>query len=185
MNLSLIELTIFIIASIFVIAISWRTLFNCKSHGFYRFLSWECILLLFTFNYKFWFVNPFSLNQIISWLFLIYSLILLIPGLYLMKVLGKSQFDDRSELYKFEKTSKLIENGVFKFVRHPMYGSLLFLTWGILFKRQTSFLLIISIISTILLIITAKIEEKENVIFFGEKYNKYMKRSKMFIPYIF
>ncbi len=179
------ELIVFIIASIFIIAISWRTIFRFKSYGFYRFLSWECILLLLTFNYKFWFADPLSVFQILSWIFLINSLILIIPSIYLLKKLGNAIFDERSTLYKFEKTTNLIDDGIFKFVRHPMYGSLLFLTWGMLFKRPIPFLIIISIFSTIFLFITAKIEEKENIKFFGHKYKVYIKRSKMFIPYIF
>ena len=87
-------------------------------------------------------------------------------------------------LYTFEQTSELIETGIFKYVRHPFYGSLIFLTWGIFFKEPGIELLIISILASISFFITAKIEEKENIAFFGEKYKYYMKRSKMFVPYI-
>jgi hypothetical protein len=46
---------LFGILSLPVIIISWRTLFNIKSHGFYRFIGWECIIWLFVHNYTFWF----------------------------------------------------------------------------------------------------------------------------------
>jgi len=34
---------IFGVLSLFIILASWRTLFDIKSHGFYRFFSWECM----------------------------------------------------------------------------------------------------------------------------------------------
>jgi protein-S-isoprenylcysteine O-methyltransferase Ste14 len=100
--------------------------------------------------------------------------------------MGKpSQERTDDSLYTFEKTSELIESGIFKYIRHPLYGSLLFLTWGVFFKNPVVELLIIACISSIALVITAKIEEKEDIAYFGNKYREYMKRSKMFIPYLF
>ena len=185
-GLTTIYIIIFSILSIPIFLFSIRTIFNVKSHGFYRFFSWECILWLLINNYRYWFFNPLSTKQILSWLLLIYSLILVIPGFILMKKLGNPKANRKSaELFKFEKTTELIETGLFKYVRHPLYGSLLFLTWGIFFKNTTNVLLIVSMISSVFLFITAKIEEKENIEFFGEDYREYMKRSKMFIPYLF
>jgi protein-S-isoprenylcysteine O-methyltransferase Ste14 len=39
--------------------------------------------------------------------------------------------------------------------------------------------------ATIFLILTAKIEEVENIAYFGEEYRAYMQKTRMFIPYIF
>ena len=185
-GLTAIHIIGFGILSIIVFIFSWRTIFDVKSHGFYRFFSWECILWLFINNYRFWFRNPFGFKQIISWLFLFFSSYLVIYGVMLMKQKGKPNVDRKEDnLYEFENTTELIETGIFKYIRHPLYSSILFLTWGILFKNTTNVLLIVSIISSIFLYITAKIEEKENIEFFGEDYSDYIKRSKMFIPYLF
>jgi protein-S-isoprenylcysteine O-methyltransferase Ste14 len=182
----MIEYICFGALSVPLILISRRSLLNPKSHGFYRFFSWECILLLLIVNYKYWFVNPLGTAQIFSWIFLIYSLILLIPGITLMKKIGKPATDRQDHtLHKFEKTTELIETGIFKYVRHPLYGSLLFLTWGICLKNSVLSLIVISILSSIFLFVTAKIEERENIGFFGERYIDYIKRSKMFVPYLF
>jgi protein-S-isoprenylcysteine O-methyltransferase Ste14 len=102
-----------------------------------------------------------------------------------MKKLGKPQGDrSGNALYSFEKTSELVQSGIFKYIRHPMYGSLLFLTWGVCLKNPEIILIFISVLSSIFLYITAKTEEKEDVKFFGEEYKKYIKKTKMFIPYI-
>jgi protein-S-isoprenylcysteine O-methyltransferase Ste14 len=103
-----------------------------------------------------------------------------------MKTKGKADTSrEDNSLYAFERTTELIETGLYKYIRHPLYGSLVFLTWGIYFKNVASVqLLIVSVLATIFLFATAMIEEKENIKFFGEKYRDYMKRSKMFVPYI-
>jgi len=180
------KLIIFGILSLAIILISWRTLFNTKSHGFYRFFGWECMAWLFATNYKWWFVNPFSINQIISWILLIYSVYLVIAGMILIKNVGKpSSIRDEKNLFGFEKTTELIDTGVFRHIRHPLYASLIFVTWGICLKNSTIELSIIAYISTVLFYITSQYDEKECILYFGEKYKNYMKRTKMFIPFIF
>ncbi len=60
---------LFVILSVPVIFLSRQSIFRINTHGFYRFFNWECILWLFASNVRFWFVNPFSLNQLFSWFF--------------------------------------------------------------------------------------------------------------------
>jgi protein-S-isoprenylcysteine O-methyltransferase Ste14 len=183
--INMLKIIAFVILTIPVVYISRKALFIINSHGFYRFLSWECILWLAVNNIIYWFQDPFSWHQIVSWLLLLYSLFPLIIGILTMKKFGKAQEtrEDKS-LYKFEKTTELIEKGIFKYIRHPLYSSLVFLTWGIFFKNMTYLLFIISLASTFFLFMTARMDEKENIVYFGEKYKDYMKRTKMFVPYI-
>jgi protein-S-isoprenylcysteine O-methyltransferase Ste14 len=44
--------------------------------------------------------------------------------------------------------------------------------------------LLLAIASSIFLILTANKEEKENLEFFGEEYQKYMENTTMFIPFV-
>ena len=177
---------IFLLLSIPVIFISLRTIFYPGSHGFYRFLSWECILWLLANNYSFWFTDPFSLKQIVSWLMLIYSIYPLISGIVLLKKAGKSDnWRKEEELFDFEKTTELIETGIFKYIRRPLYSSLLFLSWGTYFKNTDMNLFIVAVASSVFLYLTARMDEKECKVYFGEKYNDYIIRSKMFIPFLF
>ena len=180
------KIILFIILSIPVIIISWRSLFSLKSHGFYRFVSWECIIWLFTSNYPFWFEDPLSLQQIFSWIFLLASAYTIIAGVITLKRKGKAGKDrDDSNLYTFEKTSELVDTGIYKYIRHPLYASLLYLTWGICLKNPTLVLLLVSVASSVSLLITALFDEKECTEVFGEEYREYMKRSKRFVPFVF
>lgn len=169
-----------------MIIISRKTIFNPGSHGFYRFFSWECIIWLLASNYSYWFVNPFSINQLIAWGLLVISIYMVLAGVIMLKK-GRKRDNNRSDtaLYEFEKTSELIETGIYKYIRHPMYSSLLFLTWGIFFKHPDIELLIISVLSSLFLLQTANMDEKECLTYFGDKYSAYMKRTKHFIPFIF
>ena len=174
------------ILSLPIIALSLRTLTKLKSHGFYRFFCWECILWLLISNLKYWFADPFCIRQLIAWFLLFVALYLIIAGVILLRKFGKPNKNrDGSELYSFEKTSELIDTGLYKYIRHPLYASLLFLTWGVLLKQITVPLALISLVATLFLLLTAIFDEKECLKYFGAKYQGYMKRTKRFIPFIF
>jgi protein-S-isoprenylcysteine O-methyltransferase Ste14 len=180
------NLILFLVLSVPVIIVSWRSLFSFRNHGFYRFFSWECILWLFVCNYRYWFTYPFNLRQIIAWVLLITAAYVVIAGVMKMKKAGKAQKSrDEKELFAFEKTTELVDTGIFKYIRHPLYASLLYLTWGIFFKNTTISTFAVSVLSSVFLYITARFDEKECTAYFGEKYREYMTRSKMFIPFVF
>jgi protein-S-isoprenylcysteine O-methyltransferase Ste14 len=137
-------------------------------------------------NYKYWFEYLFSFNQIFSWILLLISAYLVIAGVILMKKYGKQgKAREDKTLYQFEQTTELIDSGIFRFIRHPMYSSLIFLTWGIFLKNPTWILFVVAILSSLFLYITAILEERECIDYFGDKYKEYRKRSKMFIPFMF
>lgn len=169
-----------------VIIASRRSILNVKSHGFYRFFAWEGMIWLFASNYKYWFHDPFSPRQIISWSLLLVSAYMAITGYLILRNKGKAGAGrEDTALFQFEKTTELVTDGIFRYIRHPLYSSLIILTWGILLKRPDAVLVIVSFISSFLLYLTSKTDEKECIIFFGDKYRVYMSRTRMFIPFIF
>ena len=181
------EAWIFVLGSAVIIYISRKSLGSPQSHGFYRFLAWECILGLFLLNMKFWFVEPFAWNQIIAWTLLFVSFIPLGFGVHFLRTRGRQAENREGDpaLYGFEKTTNLVTSGIYKYIRHPLYCSLLLLTWGIFFKHITLTVSTLAVTATVFLVLTAKADEAECTRFFGSQYQDYMKRSKMFIPYIF
>lgn len=140
---------------------------------------------MFVLNVNYWILDPFGLKQIISWLLLIISLVLIYQGVQSFRRKGRIDRErDDPTLVGIEKTTEIVTTGVYKYIRHPFYSSLLFLAWGIAFKRITWVELVLAIITSILLTITAKKEEKENIEYFGEQYEEYMKQTKLFVPYL-
>lgn len=173
----MVRLLIFIILSIGLIIWSWKSLWNRQVHGFYRFFAFESILALILVNTKDWFTNPFSVIQIISWTLLLGSIIMAIQGFYLLNKIG------RPRLW-IEETTILVKTGIYKYIRHPLYSSLIILSWGA-FLKDTSFLpLILAILATIFSVATAIVEEKENLQRFGKEYAFYMKSTKRFLPFL-
>jgi len=180
------RIIVFFLASIFLIAVSRKSVLHPGAHGFYRFFAWECMLALMLINVPYWFKDPLALRQVASWLCLCISLFLVAHGVYLLKLVGKpsrERADDR--LIAFEKTSALVTVGAYKYIRHPLYSSLLFLTWGILLKHLSWPGLALALFSTLFLFLTAQCDEAECLDHFGDAYRTYMRGTKRFIPFLF
>ena len=185
-SIPIIRIAIFIAASIVIIVLSRRSLRNPRSHGFYRFFAFEAILIIILINIPHWIKNPLSPRQILSWILLIASLAFLIHGIYLLRKLGGSApREDSPETFAFENTTHLVTEGIYKYIRHPLYSSLLLLAWGGYLKHFTITGTIAAIVATAALIATAKMDERECLVTFGSGYAAYMKQTKMFIPYVF
>lgn len=176
----------FAMVSIFITVLSWRSLHNPRFHGFYRFFAFEAILILILLNIPFWIKNPFSPLQLASWFLLVFSGFLVIQGFYLLHKLGGYEpRENSSETFAFEDTANLITQGIYRYIRHPLYSSLLFLAWGAYLKHISLYGTIAVLFATAALIITAKMEERENLSSFGPEYATYIKKTKMFVPFIF
>ena len=185
-SISIAQLVVFILGTTFIVFLSKRSLQSFKHHGFYRFFVFEFTLALILLNIPHWFDYPFSLQQIVSWILLIYSGSLIIQSVYYFQKYGGSKQRGENTLnFKFEDTTLLIQEGIYKYIRHPMYGSLLFLDLGAMFKNITVITISLAAAAIIFVVLTGKMEEKENIIFFGADYEEYIKKTKMFIPYIF
>ena len=167
--------------AVFILLSGLLLLFTLKRpyhHRFYRFFAFECVLGLVLRQAEHWFVNPVSPIQTISWLFLAASIFLAMHAIRQLKVLGAPVED-------IEDTTRLVTQGAYRFIRHPLYGSLLLLGVGAVLKH-------IDIVSFLLLCVlagfitaTARVEEKENLVRFGDAYRRYMRQTKMLIPFIF
>ena len=66
-----------------------------------------------------------------------------------------------------------------------MYSSLLLLAWGAFLKHISLFSVVVVGATSLLLYATARAEERENLAFFGGVYREYMKRTRMFLPFLF
>jgi protein-S-isoprenylcysteine O-methyltransferase Ste14 len=174
----MLKLVLFIVFTVPLLLFSWPFLRNWRTHGFYRFFAFEIILLLIISNIDHWFSNPLSLNQVASWIIMTGAFILAVHGFYLLRVIGQPRGD-------FEHTTRLVIVGAYRYIRHPLYGSLLFLVWGIFLKDLSLLGFLLAAIGTVFLFATARIEESENLARFGNDYAEYMKSTRMFIPFLF
>jgi protein-S-isoprenylcysteine O-methyltransferase Ste14 len=86
---------------------------------------------------------------------------------------------------KDEGKGQLVTTGIYRYIRHPLYASLLALVWGTALKRPAAAALLLGLGATILLTVTAKLDEAECRRYFGEDYVRYMAHSRMFVPFLF
>ena len=137
-------------------------------------------------NQPVWFDQPFSGLHCLSWMMLVISIVLVVNGTGLLSRMGgQSRRHSAPENLSFENTQYLVRDGLYRYIRHPMYTSLLFLAWGAFVKPIDLLTLIAVGLVTVELILTARVEETENVTFWGSGYPAYKRRSKMFIPFFF
>ncbi|MGY4829994.1 methyltransferase family protein [Sphaerotilaceae bacterium SBD11-9] len=180
------EWTLFAVGSAFFVYVSRHALRNPRAHGFYRFFAWEMMLALVLINFPRWTADPFSPRQIASWLLLLLSVVLVVEALKLLKQIGRpGEARPDAELFAFEKTSALVTSGIFRFIRHPMYAALLYLTWGAYLKDITLASTLLAGGASIALLITALRDEAECLQHFGNEYARYMRTSKRFVPFVF
>ena len=180
----MLKLIAFAVLSACLMYISWDSLRTPRSPGFYRFFAWEMIVALFLLNMDAWFRNPFSWHQVVSWFLLIVCIIPLAFGVHSLTSQGRpaKHREAAPQLLAFEKTTTLVTTGIYHYIRHPLYSSLLFLVWGIFFKIPTWFGTLLASAATLFLVATAKADEAESIRFFGPAYEAYMKQTKMFLP---
>ena len=189
-EMDVLRVILFVSLSAALAYVSRASMKHTRSHGFYRFFAWECILVLFFLNFisfQQWFGAPLSVRQLISWFLLIAGIVPAAYGVHLLRTQGKpdARRPDDAPLIWIEKTTQLVTSGAFKYIRHPLYSSLLLLAWGVFFKHPSWLGGGVALSATGFLVATAKVEEAENVRYFGAAYRAYMQHTKMFIPFVF
>jgi protein-S-isoprenylcysteine O-methyltransferase Ste14 len=184
---TLVRVAIFFAASGAFILLSWRPLRDLRSHGFYRFFAFELLSALILLNVPMWFRDPLSARQLVSWFLGAVSIGLAIEGFRLLRVIGRpAPTDARSANLPFENTTTLVTVGAYRFIRHPMYASLLALVWCAFLKNPSAIgSIVLAPIASGFLVATSVAEERENLASFGAAYAAYMKRTRRFVPFLF
>jgi protein-S-isoprenylcysteine O-methyltransferase Ste14 len=80
---------------------------------------------------------------------------------------------------------KLVTNGIYKYIRHPLYtfGSSLFISFGMI--ADNWFIALLGVLAFIGMAIRTPKEEANLIEKFGDEYREYMKRTGRFLPKLF
>ena len=134
----MLRIAIFLAVSARIVALSRRSLTDPCSHGFYRFFVFELLTALILLNAPVWFHEPLSPPQVVSWSLGLGSIALAFEGFRLLHAIGRPSAEGGNETdLGFEKTTNLVTVGAYRFIRHPLYASLLLLTWCAFFKSPS------------------------------------------------
>ena len=189
----MLQAALFVAGSAALVYVSRKPLLAPGAHGFYRFFAWEAILALILWNLPVWFHDPFRPVQLASWVLLVLSIYPVVAGVRLLRGVGRAGArpsvpgTDRiaDANYAFENTSQLVRVGIYRFIRHPLYASLLYLAWGVYLKRPASLPgLGLVVAASACLWLTARADEEECKRVFGSDYADYMRQTRMFVPYV-
>jgi protein-S-isoprenylcysteine O-methyltransferase Ste14 len=173
----ILKIVIFIAVTIVIVLKFRKELFAFKRHGPYMFAAAESLLVLFILNGGSMFQNPFATRQLVSWILMLISAGLAIFGFYALKKYGEAVAD-------WEDTTRVVHEGVFRYIRHPLYASLMFLAGGMLLK-EVSLPGISAFLATFgFLVAASRAEELENLAKFGDEYWQYMLYTKRYVPLI-
>lgn len=171
--------------TVFLAYVSRRSLARPRTHGFYRFFAWEALLALFLLNVPHWIDQPFCPRQLVSWVLITASAALALAGAHALVVHGRpGPQRTEPELYAFERTSRLVTRGVFRYVRHPLYSSLLCLAWGVYLKWPDRAGLALAAATSLFLWLTTRRDEDECRRTFGAAYDAYSARTRRFLPFL-
>jgi len=84
---------------------------------------------------------------------------------------------------KMKENAELITKGIYAYIRHPMYLSVILMMFGVLVSSQTLLEALLFALLIVVLLLKAK---KEEAIWSqeSEEYIAYKKRTKLFLPFI-
>ena len=174
----MIKIVILAVVTAFLLVVTIVGAREKRTWAWARFAAFELNIVLIVLNAEYWFDDPFSALQIVSWISLAASIATVLIGVRRLQTMGKPDGH-------FERTTALVTEGIYRYIRHPMYASLIYLTIGSCLKHPTLPVIVLSIVSIVAATLTAKIEEKDSLVKFGDEYREYMKKTKMFAPYLF
>ncbi len=135
------------------------------------------LLALVLLNLPPWFRESFCPRQWASWILLAASAAMAGTGFRTLIKLGRPRGH-------IDRTTVFVVRGVYRFIRHPLYASLILLAWGVQLKETSPSATVLALAATVLIFVMAKVEEGENRRKFGAAYARYVRRSRMFVPFI-
>ncbi|MGA9062473.1 MAG: hypothetical protein WB341_12490 [Terracidiphilus sp.] len=183
----MLRIALFSAASIALLPLSWHSLRHPRAHGFYRFFAFELLLALILLNAPLWFRDPFSARQWAAWCLGAASIGLAVEGFRLLHLIGRPGPGAAGGAnLPFENTTTLVKVGAYRWIRHPLYASLLALALCAYLKDPLGpWSISLTLAASSFLLATAISEEQENIRRFGAAYTSYMGSTKRFIPFVF
>ena len=146
-----------------------------ESHGFYMFFAFEALLVLGYLNFQL--SGTFNGLRILSVILLVSSGLIAFSGFYGLKRYGQPEKN-------WENTTRLIQAGIFRWIRHPLYTSLMLLALGFLLNHLSFGAASAFGVAFVSLFLASRIEEKENTEKFGDDYRRYQRKTKGYLPFL-
>jgi len=147
----------------------------------------EKILLVLVGGYVIGNLIGFVIFPFNNLLFQMIGFILVIIGFTEAIIARKTLDDNWTECHEYQvkKNHELITNGIYRYVRHPIYSAALLMVSGALLVSGSFTFIFGLIIIFIACEVSAQREEKILTKNFDKKYIEYKKTTKKFIPFVY
>lgn len=126
-------------------------------------------------------ILPFTDNLVtlsIGFIFLVFGVYISISGREALGTNWTAGYE-----YQIKRDHLLIKEGIYKYIRHPIYTGMLLIFFGAEIIIQ-SYLFLFVVLIFLQFLYWARREEILLTYHFGKEYKIYMKSSKMFIPFV-
>jgi len=156
--------------------------------------DWAAIACLLTFStgviviiFDFWKIQHLSFqinfSAIIGFLLLILGVPLRVAS---RKKLRKAGFNLlSSSRLQIVKNHQLITNGIYKYIRHPLYLGGITRNIGLALLFSSIYGLVAMIFCNVFYLFRIQVEERMLINEFGNEYKEYRKRTRKIIPYLY
>jgi protein-S-isoprenylcysteine O-methyltransferase Ste14 len=168
---------IFILLSFLIFLRFRKGIFAFREHEPYMFAAAQGLLVLLFINGGVLLENPFTPRRIFSWSLLLVSAAMAMAGFYGLRRHGQA-------VQNWENTTRLVRKGVFRYIRHPLYASLMVLATGILSNDLSWRAAAACTFTLCFLVAASRVEEGKNAAKFGEEYQRYQGETKRYFPFI-
>lgn len=172
-----VKVMVYLFFAILIVIYFRSALRSVRSHGFYVFFGFESLLALIFLNIEFWSSHNVSWLGILNHVLMAAAAFIALSSFYGLKKHGKPEEG-------WEETTVLITQGIFKYIRHPLYSSLMLASLGVLLKHFSLAAGFVFLFAVGSLFAASLVEEKENLEKFGNLYHRYKKGSKRFVPFL-
>jgi protein-S-isoprenylcysteine O-methyltransferase Ste14 len=177
----MLSIMIWFVGAIGLAGYSWRSFADLRSSRFARFIAEVVLWALLVMSASGWFRYVLSVPQVVSWMLLTVSLVLALSGFYALSG-ARGSPRDRSRTPNPSRVVNLVMAGPYKYIRHPLDTALMLLGWGAAFKVLSFWSVSLALIATGLICYCSYQEELENLERWGEKYDRYIESTWMFLP---
>lgn len=137
-------------------------------------------LLIQIFVYNFLPFNPTFVTRLIGIFFFAAGIRLSVAGRQALGENWNHMID-----YQIKQKQQLVTDGIFKYVRHPIYGGFLLMMVGVEIILHSWLFILVAITIFPFIYLQSKKEESILARHFHKEYLSYMHRTKMFFPFIF
>ena len=172
--------------------INWRSVKPAqetawRAPGFRWTMLWIIILIILITHFFFprHSLHFLTVSSTAPLLLQIIGIGLTILGLIIAIAARKTLADNWSSNVELKKNHKLITEGVYKYVRHPIYTGITFMGLGAIVVDESIIVTIFFIGMVAFLIYKMKKEETLLLKHFPKEYPTYMKQTKALIPFIY